>query len=237
MLFKHLIFLNKMPYKRSKRSVSVLTMRAKMRAQRRKRGMRRFRQQKVFYYKQAVDGLNITGINARFLNQTAANRHIACEFKLSDIPQHTTLASLYDQYQITKIVVKLIPMVDSNGVSVATGGTASNPGVIASVLDYDDVNPLGNLNEYEQYQSFKVQPAISTRPHTRVIYPAVMDYYLGVGGGNTPAGVKRRQWFDCGATGISHKGLKIYIDQQYSSLCPQNWQVFATYYVKFRCVR
>jgi len=216
---------------------SVKTVKNKMGALRRKRGMRRFRQQRIFYYKQAVDGLNITGISARFVSQSSVNKNLACEFKLSDIPQHTTLTALYDQYQITKIVMKFIPMVDSNAVSVATGGTASNPGVIASVLDYDDVNTLSNLHEYEQYQTFKVQPAISRRAHTRVIYPAVMDYLIGVGGGNTPAGVKRRQWIDCGASGISHKGIKYYIDQQYSSLCPQNWQVFATYYVKFRCVR
>lgn len=216
---------------------SVRTQKAKLGTMRRRRGLRKFRQQRVFFYKQAVDGVNITGISARYVNQTASNQHKALEFKLNDIPQASQLASLYDQYQITKIVLKFIPMMDSNGASAVASTSVLNPGVIATVLDYDDANALANLNEYEQYQTFKVQPAISRRTHTRIIYPAIQDYMLNAGGAGLPAGVKRRQWIDCSQGSISHKGLKLYIDQYYNVNCPQSWQVFATYYVKFRCVR
>lgn len=197
-----------------------------------------FRNTRPYFYKQTVNGNAITGILSRFINQTIAPQHLALEFRASDLPQWSTMSGLYDQYCITKIVLKFTPMTTTNPINGTVAGiNVSNPGIFASVIDYDDATPLTSLAEYQQYQTFRMTPCITTRSHKRILTPYIRFYNIQTGGASVPATVKKRQWIDCGESNVSHLGLKIYVDPYGTANAPQLWQVFATYYVKFRNVR
>lgn len=191
---------------------------------------------KFYNYKQTVDGVSLTGIGARYIQQTAGAQNFAVEFRADSLANWTTLSALYDQYRINKVVLKLIPMMNVSNANVATS-SAQNPGLIMSVLDYDDSTPLAALTDYFQYANFKQQPMISGRVHTRILTPCVRDIMLNSGGASVAAGVKKRQWIDCSQGAITHNGVKIYMDPWYSVNSAQTYQVIATYYVSFRGVR
>lgn len=198
----------------------------------------KYRLTRPFFYKQTVNGSSLTGITARFINQQISAQNIALEFRAVDLPQWGTMNALYDQYCITKIVLKFVPMTTSNDFNGTVAGiNIANPGIFATVIDRDDSNPLGSLTDYQQYESFKMVPCISTRTHTRIVTPSVRTYNITTGGGSQPSGIKTKQWIDCAQGSVSHYGLKIYVDPYGSANAVQCWQVFATYYVKFRNVR
>lgn len=198
---------------------------------------RRYGRTRPFSYKQVVNGVNITGVGSRFVAQTSSNRNISFEFRAADLDNWTQYSALYDQYCLTKVVVKLIPMLTQNNVQPISGTSLINPGITGTVIDTDDSNTLSTLNDYQQYESFKFQNAMSGKPIVRVITPGIKNYMISTGGASVPAGTKRKQWIDCSQGTVSHYGLKWFIDQYYSINAPQQWQVLAYYYIKFRNVR
>lgn len=203
-----------------------------------RRGRRKFGRTRPFYYKQTVDGVSINGVGARFVEQSGgAAKHVAMEFRAQDVPNWSAFSSLYDQYQITKIVVKMIPMITNNTPLPSAGLSVLNPGITGTVIDVDDAVALTSLNQYEQYESFKFQNMYSTRPIVRTIVPHSRTYMVQAGGASVPAGTVAKKWYDCAYGAISHCGLKWYLDQYYDINSRQYFQVLATYYIKFRNVR
>lgn len=197
----------------------------------------RIQRPNVYFYKQAIDGSLITGIGARTITQQSGVSNYACEFRVSTLPNWNALSALYDQFCLTKVVFKLIPMVNINGVQPLAASTLISPGLLATVVDTDDGNVLSNLTDYESYQSYRCQPAMSTRTHTRVVVPALRVVTVATGGTQQPGAPKKKQWVDCAYPTTSHFGIKIFLDAYGNFNAPACYQVQAIYYVKFRNVR
>lgn len=198
---------------------------------------KRLNKPNVYYYKQSVDGANIIGIGSRTITQGAGASNYALEFRVSNLANWAALSALYDQFCLTKVVLKLIPIVQMNSVNPLSGSTLLGSGLIGTIVDVDDAVTLSAITEYEQYQSWKYQPAISNRTHTRVVVPGMRAASIGTGGSVQPGLSKRKQWVDCAYGTTAHFGLKIYMDPYGNFNAPASYQVMCTYYIKFRNVR
>lgn len=193
--------------------------------------------QRSFYYKQAIDGTMIRGIGARTISQSASAYFKGLEFNADQLPNWSSLSALYDQYCITKVVLKFTPMINVNNVQPLSGTSLVSPGILATVLDYDDPSNPTTLAELQQYQTFKSQPAISFQKHVRVFVPGTKVDVISFGGGSSQANTKKRLWLDCSHGNISHYGCKIYLDAQGNANAPAVYQVEGYMYIKFRNVR
>jgi hypothetical protein len=190
-----------------------------------------------FNFKRVVAGTAINGIAARAYAQTNMIQHLCPEFLFSEIPAYSEFSNLFDQYRINKIRFQMIPMMTVNNVQAVAGSGAGasmgNPGIIGSVLDYDDANLLGNLTDYEQYPSWKFCRAVGTCGVDRTFVPGCLLPIVTAGGSLQAGPVKKKQWIDMGQPNASHFGIKIYMDASASSLAPQYWQIHAT--IWFSC--
>lgn len=188
-----------------------------------------------YLYKYVVTKANIIVTN---LAQSAQG---AFEFKLTDIANYAELTSLYDEYCISKVVVKMYPKYGAMGQTNGGQGTylqttsAFKPTITA--IDYDDSTAPASRAELLEYGSAKMHN--SNQVITRVITPkiAVQTYKTAVASGYA---AKAHQWIDCGDNNVPHYGLKYQVE--YDS--PNNtgvpiymYDVICKYYVKFRGTR
>lgn len=132
---------------------------------------------------------------------------------------------------ITKVVVKITPMMSAANISSAS--VVTNPGMIGTCIDYDDDNLLTSMAEYEQYATWRVSPVAAGRTITRVIRPRWTQEVVGAATGYRSS----RGWLDAAVTTTPHHGLKIYADVYGSVNAAQVWQVTGTTYFKCRSVR
>lgn len=205
-------------------------------------------QNTVHRFKRTMDGNNMTYINAgvetafgqRYFSQVANSINtIGFEFRLGDLPNYTEFTALFDQYRIDKIVFKIIPMCNVNQLTInSTGALSNNPGIIGTVIDYDDAGSPTSLGYMEQYQNFRYQPVVSSRTMMRAFKPriAVAAYGQGL---FTSYMNKKATWIDCNSPAVPHYGLKIYLDGANGTAptCLQTYQLFADVYLSFRNVR
>lgn len=232
-----------MPFRRRTR----LRRRRPVRRARRPATRRTYRRRystRTYSFKRVASQIPFIGSGgSRTLTQTSGTQNLAAEFMLSNLPNYTEFTSLYDQYKITKIVCKMIPMTTCNSFVNQTASpgdvqdTPQNPGMLMSVLDFDDASPLALIGDYLQYQNMKQQPVVSRRSHVRVFTPRVRKNLLNAGGGSVPGTIGKSGWIDCSYDSIPHYGLKVYLDPRVSSIYQQTYQLFTTFYVKFRNVR
>lgn len=191
----------------------------------------------TYYYKQAINGSYITGIGSRTISQNVGATYFGMEFRADQLPNWSAFNALYDQYMITKIVIRLIPMLNVNNVQPTAGTSLFNPGIIATIIDTDDGTAPTALAQLEQYQSYQSQPIISTKTIQRVFVPGVDSTALASGGAVVNAVNKKLQWLDCAYGNIAHFGMKIYLDAYANANAPANYQVQGFMYIKFRNVR
>lgn len=159
----------------------------------------------------------------------------AFSFQLTDLPNVTEYSSLFDQYKINGIQLRIIPKV-----SVTTQGSASGTtqtvgyGQVVSCIDFDDAaNPTGK-DELLQYQNAKITR--STSIHTRFIKPRILDtvWVNSISSGYQSV---RPNWVDLANTNMPHYGIKLWVDPPANSGATANssiaYDVYAVYY--FQC--
>lgn len=202
----------------------------------------------MYNYKQAVDGASVSvGFSGtRIITQSNAFQASGIVCTLADCAQAATFTSLYDQYRINKIVIKIQPMCNINGLIQSTyapagsaiTGANSVPGLFYTIIDTDG-NAATSLSTMEQYSSFKSYPVISNRPIKIVAVPGVDISVQHAGGANVAAVCKKKQWLDCGDATINHFvggwGVDSYGAGGVSTA--QTWSVQCYYYLSFRNVR
>lgn len=197
-----------------------------------------FGSRRPYFYKQTVQGLALdttTNTLTTTITQTNAIQNYYVIFRLNQLAQVNTFASLYDQYMITKVVVRMMPV--SQPSSVVGGVVSPSGGVLATAIDTDGSAVLSTLAQYMEYQTFRVQPATSNRRMVRIIVPQTRGSTVDTNSVVGTGAVKPRQWMDAGNTDVNHYGMHIYLDPYNSATNAQVYQLFVTYYVKFKNVR
>lgn len=129
---------------------------------------------------------------------------------IADVNGYTELTQLYDQYKITGVSLKFVPLVN---MSFAAGfaGTSSAPAIaplpsLQWALDFDDLNWTG-VQQLEQ--KARLKEVRFTKPTGIYWRPTVEKVVAeGAGAGTSAAAVSRAGFFDCGHTDIRHYGLK-----------------------------
>lgn len=139
---------------------------------------------------------------------TAGDGFFSIKFLLSDLPQASTLGSLFDAYRINRVVISFTPMLGAytgiNGVSAASTGTFDEP--LYTVLDRDDISVPTSLSQLEEYESLKMTP--SYRKHKRVFTPAIAAEVYKASGVTNGYSQKYKQWIDIASNDTDHYGIK-----------------------------
>lgn len=206
-----------------------------------KKGMYRYKPMyriMTYPYKLTVNYVSIT------MGALGALNYGAIAPRLFDIPQHAEYTAMYDQYKITGLKFKFIPLQNTANVARIDAANNSYPNTqlpyLYVVIDNDDNNNITTINDMLQYQNVKYVPCY--KKMNRYIVPTTLGrvFETAVGDGYT---TKRRQWLDCDDTDIPHYGIKWLL----SSATPTGaanpfagatmYNVFVTYYIKFRTVR
>lgn len=185
--------------------------------------------------RQSVTGGAINGLLADNISQLIGAQDFAMFFTLDQTPNAVTFGSIFDQYRIRKVVVRLLPQVQF--VSTPDVITAPGPsGALLYVVDQDDASPLGSLNAYLEYDTCKMQQAHDLRPIVIPISPKIAgSVYRGgfTGYSNLP----NSTWLDLGNRDIQYYGLKMRVEGYNTGGTKQVWRVFADFYLEFKHFR
>lgn len=162
---------------------------------------------------------------------TAAPVTDEMNFRLTQVPANNEFTTLFDAYCIKMVKVELIPKPN-----VTQMGTAGAPQV-HSVIDLNDSNALGGLNDYLQYETYKSTRGLQT--HTRIIRPRVAATVFQGAIASGYMNPYKSAWIDTTTPGVQHYGLKLYVSPVDSGT--QGLTIFydlkVTYYLAMRAVR
>lgn len=170
-------------------------------------------------------------------NITSIGIQAGYSFQLDQVPQFTEFTQLYDQYKLSMVKLELRPTVtDMVGVPNQGFTAASGFYPLRTVIDYDDAQAPPNEPFMFQYQNMRTtQP---TRVHTRVVRPkfSTRAYATALSDGFRPS----TGFIDCNQPSVPHYGLKVWMDPPplvASTRSTLTYNVYATYYLKFKNVR
>lgn len=163
----------------------------------------------------------------------------AFKFTASQIPQWSSLAAIYDQFQIIKVSVMFLPQGQNS--DNAYPDLYKIP-TFYTVIDYNDAivpsASTAGIDELLQYDTFKLVQANRRLVRTFTPCIAVQLYQGGVVPGYQ---AKRRQWVNVDNGTAEHYGLKYVMAPvgnvpagQYVTI---QYQVFITYYINFKSVK
>lgn len=149
------------------------------------------------------------------VSDAAGTTSIAIQWRLNDVLNYTEFTTLFDQYRIDKMVIRLIPY----NPNVVQYGDAN----LGSALDYDS-SSLMTVDQLREYSTFK--PARLDKKHTRVLYPRqltnVFTSTAGVGGtGYAPT---RVPWLSTTSSNVVHYAFKFA-----GNVLPINTQMYEVY--------
>jgi len=210
---------------------AVYNRRSLLRVSRRIGRANRNRMPSTYKYTQFVTGATISGLGTRTITQAVVPKYNALYFTLNDLSQVANFTGLYDAYRINKIQIIFTPMCNMQTIP----GTNVDPGIFATVIDYDDANVLTTLNQNQEYMTYKQSPMISTRAHIRTFKPKVTT--AAYSGAFSSYMQSSNQWLDVASPAIQHYGIKVYMDAYASAATAQTYQVTAKYWLEFKSVR
>lgn len=164
------------------------------------------------------------------------------QFQISKTDGYTEFTSLYDQYRIEKVVIKMEYKGNAQGAGTAS---TSQTSLMPSVLyfnDYDDGTNT-NFNEWKQRAATARKWNLST-PLVHTVRPTVLLAGLQEGTIGT-YNVKRSPWIDLGYTTVNHYGFKFLIQDwplwsgsnSEEDVVQACLRVTVKYYLTFRNVR
>jgi len=152
----------------------------------------------------------------------------AIAFQLSNFPQSTYYATVFDQYRIREVNVKFVPTATSVLTPVMGSGS-----YLLTVLDYDDASTPTNMNSLVAYSSLKITPPGVI--DERTLRPRIaMAAYGSSGTFTSSANIDPLVWVDAGSATVQYYGLKYGLS---SSPAVESITVFTTCWVQFRAER
>lgn len=206
---------------KSSRRVGGRRMRRPMRKPRVMRRKYRYTGKKS--YKKIVEIKRVVQLTNKVTS--AADQNIVYTFKLSDLPNYTEITSLYDQYKIKSVQLKIVPTKTESDVSNSSLTTSIYP--LHSVLDFSDATALTGINDYLQYSTYKMTSPM--RMLKRFCYPKQLQYAYDQTSGAAALADIKNSWIRSESPDIQHLGIKVLIPASTVNILA--YQVFATYYV------
>lgn len=190
-----------------------------------------------FFYKYTVVKTGISIANGVASNQGGY------DFKLTDITNYAELTSLYDEYCISKVVMKFMPKMGAVGqIQSGAGAGTYNPQTSAlkpliTAIDYDDATAPASRAELLEYGTARM--TLPSQICTRTVTPhiAIQTYKTAVSSGYSS---KAHQWVDCADNNIPHYGIKWQVESETANGAGAPlylYDIICTYYVKFRGTR
>lgn len=160
-------------------------------------------------------------------NNTSFENH-ALTFHLSDLPDYQDFTSLYDQYKITGVSIKFIPVATE---SMTNLGTFGFPTYAYLITDTNDASNITSETQAAQYQGSRIlkmgqQTSHFIRPKTLV---NLYESSVSTGYGNP----KFAPWVSTDDPDVDYYGLKIFIPQSVTGLTT-GWRIMAKFYLAFR---
>jgi len=120
-------------------------------------------------------------------------------FQIANIDDVSNLGGVFDQYRIDEVEIWIFP----NCTSVAD--FAHNPGMISSVIDYDDSSNLGTVISANAYDNCLTVPG-TMGMYRRFKPHAAMALYAGA---FSSYGNLVSPWIDAVSTTVQHYGVKL----------------------------
>jgi hypothetical protein len=146
----------------------------------------------IYKFSSSFEALNI------IVTSISVPTYTGSTFTAASINDFTSLAAVFDQYRITEIEVWIIPHTSN-----ATANTAI-PGLMSSVIDYDDATAPGSLAQLGDYSNCLTTSGLTG--HYRRWRPrAAVALYSGA---FTSYGNVESPWIDCSSSSVQHYGLK-----------------------------
>lgn len=151
-------------------------------------------------------------------------------FQLNDVPGISEFIRLFDQYKLKAVKITFIPQQTEN-ISLSTVNNAWGSQRFFSVIDYNDVNLLGSIDEAREYSTCKWTKVL--RSHSRYIpNPQVLS------SDNTNAVYSWSPWLNTANTDVRYAGLKVAIENTFSTVSTSMlYNIEAKYYMVFRNVK
>lgn len=182
----------------------------------------------------ATAGTTISGVFNT--SGSAASNPFDIQFRLGDLPNSSELTALYDQFMLSKIVIKFIPqrtLAESNNTALAGGFAGCR---LMTVIDHDDSTTVSGPDELRQYDSCKVTNY--GKEHKRVIIPTVLRqmYESNIATAYTPA---FKQWISTTDPNTLHYGLKgcLIMNDNGATTNTCAYSIEAKYYFKCKNVK
>jgi len=147
-------------------------------------------------------------------------------FSLENLPNYTEFTALFDMYRIDAVKLQLIPKIN-----IADGNT-NNRFMIYSVLDYNDIASLSNVDAALQYQNLR--KTTSTRTHTRFIKPKVAITQTDVSATSFVSSYKA-PWIKTSNADVAHGFIK-FISEENPNTNAIEFDEIITMYVSFKNV-
>lgn len=187
----------------------------------------------VHMFKRIVSLGTYTASNTPLGGSSAVQKGFS--FQLSDLPNVSEYSSLFDQFKITGVKLRIVPKVGMTTQGSSTGTVATvGYGQVVTAIDYDDAAAPISKDSLLEYGSAKYTSV--SRIHTRYIKPKVLNA-VWVNIASTGYSPVRAPWIDQANTNLPHYGIKMWIDPPENSNGTTNssvaYDVYATYY--FMC--
>lgn len=153
----------------------------------------------------------------------------AMQFRAANVQTFSDFANLYDQYKITGVKVKIIPLSDS--------ATAQSSGFLPTLYwarDQDDAIIPATEADLRERQDCKTM-RLTAPKSIYISYPKAMIDVNQTGGSFSD--MVKSGWINCNSTTVQHNGLKMYfknVDLRVSPTTITAFRVESTYYMKFR---
>jgi len=143
-------------------------------------------------------------------------------FILGQVPEVTSLTSIFDAYRIIQAEISFVPLLSN---------VATPP--LYTVIDYDDASPLTSLGATLEYDTLLITQ--SGQLNHRVLTPRTA--LAAYSGSFTSYAQNSRTWVDAASPNVQYYGVKYYLPALTGATPAQAYTIAARYVIQFRNTR
>lgn len=154
------------------------------------------------------------------------------KFNFDDIPNYADLATVFDQYKIDKVKLRMVPR--ANTINALSGGNSQARSILYTAFDPNDATAPASYNALIQYQNCTMTPYCEEL--TRTIYPRILvnssdeEGQVSISAAGT--------WCATDQKDVAWYGLKFGVTPNgNSSGTEQRWNVMAEFYLSFKNIK